>query len=148
MAARCRTATVANVLRPYYNLANSTGYYAGESEWTNVYVHCNACRQSGRNCDRKRPCESCVERNLACEPASWGTGIFVADIHAGERSRNYYMALGHGPEGLGTAMVMRDPTRIACGLKQLLAHWKNWKAPNGNATPGRKGARHASWTYN
>src|SRR5690606_26121511 len=31
--------------------------------------------------------------------------------------------LGHGPEGLGTEMVMRDPTRMACGPRKLLGNW-------------------------
>ena len=118
---------IARVPWPPYNLANSTGYHARAGEWVSYYTHCNRCVQAKRPCDRKRPCESCREHKLDCEPAAWGNGIFVADRHIGDRSGNYYMALGHGPEGLGTEMVMRDPTRMACGPKTPLKHWKTPK---------------------
>lgn len=115
---------------PPYNLANATGYPARRGEWVHYYTHCQKCVEAKRHCDRKRPCEGCREHNLACEPPAWGKGVFVADRHAGDRSGNYYMALGHGPEGLGAEMVMRDPTRIACGPKKPL---KNWLTSRANA---------------
>lgn len=115
---------------PPYNLANATGYLARRGEWVHYYTHCKQCTEAKRHCDRKRPCEGCRKRNLVCEPPTWGKGVFVADRHAGDRSGNYYMALGHGPEGLGAEMVMRDPTRIACGPKKPLGHWL---APRENA---------------
>ena len=116
---------------PPYNLASGTGYEARGGEWVHYYTHCQQCIQAKHHCDRKRPCESCREHNLVCEPASWGKGVFVADRHVGDRSGNYYMALGHGPEGLGTDMVMRDPTRMACGPRKLLGNWP--KTPTENA---------------
>ena len=105
------------VPRRWWNLANGMGYSARKGQWKDKFKHCANCRLNERTCDRKRPCESCQEHGEQCDNVVWGEGVFVADRHPGDRSNNYYLGMGYGPDGLGTPMLLNDPTRMACGPK-------------------------------
>ncbi|KAF0329955.1 hypothetical protein GQ607_002722 [Colletotrichum asianum] len=70
-----------------------------------VFHACTECRHFNRNCDRKRPCDSCVSAGSNCDFLAPGTsgGRVPRDAVMGGDSADYYMALGYGPQGVDSA---------------------------------------------
>ncbi|KAF5676434.1 hypothetical protein FHETE_2143 [Fusarium heterosporum] len=91
---------------PIYDLSRvGFGHYT-------PYVVCKTCKETGRNCDRQRPCDSCKKKNIKCE-------ILVKEVSHGLVARHkttlndrrgkaykpgplYYLALGYGPDGVNS----------------------------------------------
>lgn len=65
------------------------------------FVECECCRQSGRNCDLQRPCDSCVKHGDECDDWKGDTAKFCIkgrlDPPPGPL---YYLALGYGAGGV------------------------------------------------
>ncbi|KAF6830246.1 hypothetical protein CMUS01_07827 [Colletotrichum musicola] len=64
------------------------------------FVACLSCRVNKRNCDRKRPCDSCANSKTACDPFTARGGTINRARTLGADSATYYMALGYGPNGV------------------------------------------------
>ncbi|KAI1379529.1 hypothetical protein F4677DRAFT_335492 [Hypoxylon crocopeplum] len=64
---------------------------------THRWDECDNCTQNGRNCDRKRPCDSCFELNEECSGKKFG--CFWRDS-PGDNLPYYYQKLGYGPGGI------------------------------------------------
>ncbi|MBE3045665.1 hypothetical protein IMZ48_24585, partial [Candidatus Bathyarchaeota archaeon] len=104
------------VPRKVWNKANGLhGYNYKNSQFSDRFKHCDKCKEHKRPCDRKRPCESCREHGEVCDNLSQGEGLFVADRHLGDKGHDYYVGLGYGPRGIGTAKALNDPTHMLCG---------------------------------
>ncbi|OTA94309.1 hypothetical protein M434DRAFT_384045 [Hypoxylon sp. CO27-5] len=63
------------------------------------YSKCAACKQFGRNCDRKRPCDSCVKYGSFCHLEADTVGCFHRGVD-GDDQPLYYLRLGYGLEGV------------------------------------------------
>ncbi|CAI4215677.1 unnamed protein product [Parascedosporium putredinis] len=81
--------------------------------------------------------------NLALMPPGYdgaamvqfGLGTFFADRHWGDRRPNHYMAMKHGPMGIGdTNRRLADPTRVIIGGMDTVKHtWHaNQETPQDN----------------
>ncbi|SCO38072.1 uncharacterized protein FFMR_04928 [Fusarium fujikuroi] len=72
------------------------------------YQACEQCLKAGRNCDRQRPCDSCIRHNARCDAFHWAKpGCIDRGKIAKKKNKKtynpgplYYLALGYGPEGV------------------------------------------------
>lgn len=72
------------------------------------YQVCEQCLKAGRNCDRQRPCDSCIRHKARCDAFHWTKPgcIDRGKIAKKENKKTYnpgplyYLALGYGPEGV------------------------------------------------
>lgn len=90
------------------------------------YQVCKQCLEAGRNCDRQRPCDSCIRHNARCDALHW-TKPGCIDRGKIARKENkktynpgplYYLALGYGPRGVND---LKDG--------QSIEHWIGPTAP-------------------
>ncbi|KAG6011984.1 hypothetical protein E4U41_005416, partial [Claviceps citrina] len=80
-----------------------------------TFSKCTRCKETGRNCDRQRPCDSCVEDAAAHTGSGSGSGSGSGpgsccdDVKDGYNCIKrlsyppgpiYYLALGYGPNGV------------------------------------------------
>ncbi|KAL0933351.1 uncharacterized protein CTRU02_212314 [Colletotrichum truncatum] len=80
------------------------GWTRNTGDTGHLFVACVTCRMKGRNCDRKRPCDSCVKFGSQCDAFLGGGGRCRRDENlTGADSPDYYMALGYGPGGVDTS---------------------------------------------
>jgi hypothetical protein len=96
----------------------------GATNW-NGFLICRNCEAKQRNCDRKRPCDCCVEHNEAamCDPfvKKFRSGTIPRDTY-GANQPEYYMALGYGPAGVYSRREDHDPA-ILLGPSDPIYNW-------------------------
>lgn len=63
---------------------------------------CLRCRENGYKCDRKRPCDTCVNDRAEADCDSWVMNRELVRRKGtdGVEQPEYYMALGYGPKGI------------------------------------------------
>ncbi|KAF9873206.1 putative glucan -beta-glucosidase protein [Colletotrichum karsti] len=77
------------------------GWTRNTGDTGHLFVACVPCRMNKRNCDRKRPCDSCVKFGSDCDAFLDGGAKMKRDYRvSGADSADYYMALGYGPNGV------------------------------------------------
>ncbi|KAI1083658.1 hypothetical protein F5B20DRAFT_595593 [Whalleya microplaca] len=64
-----------------------------------IMIACDQCKEHGRNCDRKRPCDSCVNNGDWANCAGSRVACFWRGI-PGEDLPYYYTSKGYGPDGV------------------------------------------------
>ncbi|KAJ4134923.1 hypothetical protein NW768_004532 [Fusarium equiseti] len=89
---------------PIYDLSR-----VGFGQFT-PYVVCEPCKENGRQCDRRRPCDSCIEAKTRCNVLGKDNarGLIRRDKIAPHKTGQpvptpgplYYLALGYGPGGV------------------------------------------------
>ncbi|KAK7444167.1 hypothetical protein CaCOL14_008468 [Colletotrichum acutatum] len=82
----------------------------GWSGWTKCTANgkgmkfngCRRCRENGYKCDRKRPCDRCVNDRAEADCDSWVMNKELVRRNGtdGAEQPEYYMALGYGPKGI------------------------------------------------
>lgn len=78
---------------------------------------CTNCRDSSGNCDRQRPCDSCVKNSLACDPwdkrkktqVNQGKTFNCCARFEYPPGALYYLGMGYGPLGVDD---IKNGTRI------------------------------------
>ncbi|KAK1965104.1 hypothetical protein LY78DRAFT_658654 [Colletotrichum sublineola] len=74
------------------------GYSRVSTDKEMTFIGCKPCRDNGDNCDRKRPCDSCHNKQRKCD--DWSGGMCKREGIVGGESPDYYMSLGYGPNGV------------------------------------------------
>ncbi|OTA59208.1 hypothetical protein K449DRAFT_466913 [Hypoxylon sp. EC38] len=85
------------------------------------YSKCAACRRHGRNCDRKRPCDSCVKYGSACHLEADTFGCFYRGVD-GDDQPLYYLRLGYGLEGVDSVRPAHILDRVSTPHDYHLHH--------------------------
>jgi hypothetical protein len=68
------------------------------------FVECKCCRESGRNCDLQRPCDSCVKHGNECDEWAGDTAKHCIKGRLNPPPGPlYYLALGYGAGGVDNA---------------------------------------------
>ncbi|KAI2607123.1 uncharacterized protein GGS25DRAFT_494427 [Hypoxylon fragiforme] len=93
------------------------------------FSRCETCMAYNRNCDRKRPCDSCVHNGVMCRDPT-RSGCFARGA-PGDDLPFYYYRLGYGPAG-----VDDPPLNEASGLPPIVmpSNYHELYRPGGSPT--------------
>ncbi|UNI13529.1 hypothetical protein JDV02_000267 [Purpureocillium takamizusanense] len=101
------------------------------------YRICARCLETGRNCDKQRPCDSCVQNGEEhlCDAYDDSHQTFNGRVSPGPGAL-YYLALGYGPEGVND---------VKSGMR--LCHWVGPAYPCYGVDPNRTDTNYETKTW-